>query len=108
MVENELELKVPYETHVYAIRSAITVKGTAWDGVLGGSGVMLTGATHYSMTASQAYASKTALTGTDASLTTLNPLQIKNSFWQLKTDLTPAHADFVDQAVQTVTLTASC
>jgi len=46
------------------------------------------------------------LTGSGVSLTTLNPLQTKNSIWQLKTDLTPAHADFVDQAVQTVTLTA--
>jgi hypothetical protein len=95
-------------TNAGNVQAAITVKGTAWDGVLGGSGVMLTGATHYSMTASQAYASKTALTGSEASLTTLNPLQIKNSFWQLKTDLTPAHADFIDEAVQTVTLTAGC
>jgi hypothetical protein len=95
-------------TNAGNVQSAITVKGTAWDGVLGGSGVILVGATHYTMTTGQAYASKTALTGSDAALTTLNPLQIKNSIWQLKTDLTPAHVDFVDQAVQTVTLTAGC
>lgn len=59
------------------VQAAITVKGTAWDGVLGGSGVMLTGATHYSMTTGQAYGSKTALTGSDASITTLNPPQIR-------------------------------
>jgi hypothetical protein len=56
----------------------------------------------------QPYSSKTALTGTDASLTTLTPLQTKNSFWQLKTDLVSGNADFVGAATQTVTLTASC
>lgn len=95
-------------TNLGNVQAAIKVKGVDWDGVLGGTGVMLTGATHYSMTSGQAYGSKTTLTGSDVSLTTLNPLQIKNSFWQLKTDLTPTHADFIDEAVQTVTLTADC
>jgi hypothetical protein len=90
------------------VQSSISVKGTAWNAVAGPTGVMLVGSTHYTTSSAQPYSSKTALTGTDASLTTLTPLQTKNSFWQLKTDLVSGNADFVGAATQTVTLTASC
>jgi len=88
--------------------AAITVRGTDWNGVPSPSGVMLVGATHYSMTSGQAYGSKSTLTSSDASLTSLNPLQTKSSFWQLETDLVSAHADFVGASLQTVTISAGC
>jgi len=86
-------------------QASVTVRGTAWNTATI-TNAMLVGATHYSLTSGQSYASKTALTGSDTALTTLNALQLKDTFWQLKATLNDPAA--VGPATQVVTLTGTC
>jgi hypothetical protein len=87
------------------VQATVLVKGTDWSTATI-SNAMLVSATHYSLTSGQSYASKTALTGTDTQLTTLNALQQKNTFWQLTATLNDPTA--VGPATQVVTLTGQC
>lgn len=65
-------------------QEVVNVQGTAWTD--GGTTIMNVGSTHFSAT-SGAYAAKTALTGADQQITTLNNRQTKNTFWQLQANL---------------------
>jgi hypothetical protein len=85
--------------------ASVLVRGTAWSTATIPN-AMLVGATHYTLTSGQAYASKTALTGTDTQLTTLTALQAQDTFWQLKATLNNPAA--VGPATQVVTLTGQC
>jgi hypothetical protein len=86
-------------------QAAVVVRGTDWSIPLV-SNAMLVSATHYSLTAGQAYDSKTALTGTDIQLTTLTALEQENSFWQLRATLNDPAT--VGPTTQIVTLTGQC
>lgn len=92
-------------TNTGNVQASVLVKGTAWSTATI-SNAMLVSATHYSLTSGQPYGSKTALTGTDTQLTTLNGLQQKNTLWQLKATLNDPTA--VGPATQVVTLTGQC
>lgn len=92
-------------TNAGNVQATVLVKGTDWSTATS-STAMLVGATHYSLTSGQSYDSKTALTGSDAQLTTLNALQSKNTFWQLTATLNDPTA--VGPAEQIVTLTGQC
>jgi hypothetical protein len=83
----------------------VLVKGTDWASATSAT-ALLVGATHYTLTSGQSYSSKTALTGSDVTLTTLNALQQKNTFWQLKATLNDPAT--VGPVTQTVTLTGQC
>jgi hypothetical protein len=83
----------------------VAVSGTPWS-TLTSPQAMLVGATHYSITSGQAYATKTALAATDAPLTTLVAAQAVDSFWQLKVVLNDQGASGL--ATQTVTFTGTC
>jgi hypothetical protein len=87
------------------VQATVLVKGTDWSTatILN---AMLVSSTHYSLTSGQTYGSKTALTGTDTQLTTLNPLQSQNTFWQLTATLNDPTA--VGAVQQVVTLTGQC
>jgi hypothetical protein len=87
------------------VQATVLVKGTDWSTatILN---AMLVSSTHYSLTSGQTYGSKTALTGTDTQLTTLNPLQSQNTFWQLMATLNDPTA--VGAVQQVVTLTGQC
>jgi hypothetical protein len=87
------------------VQATVLVKGTPWSTASILNAMPVT-ATHYSLTPGQAYGSKTALTGTDTQLTTLTPLQAKDTFWQLKITLSDPNA--VGPVTQTVTLTGQC
>ena len=92
-------------TNAGNVQATVLVKGNDWSTatILN---AMLVSATHYSLTSGQPYDSKTALTGTDTQLTTLNPLQSQNTFWQLTATLNDPTA--VGQVTQVVTLTGQC
>jgi|SRR5918992_4744668 hypothetical protein len=83
--------------------SAVTARGTAWTG--GASTVMNVDATHYSTSSGTSYGSKTALSTSNAALTTIPALQTQDTFWQLQTVLTNP---YVGPATQIVTLTVTC
>ena len=83
----------------------VLVKGTDWASATSAT-ALLVSATHYTLTSGQSYSSKTALTGSDVTLTTLNALQQKNTFWQLKATLNDPAT--VGPVTQTVTLTGQC
>jgi hypothetical protein len=83
--------------------SAVSVSGNAWIGAA--NTVMNVGATHYG-TSSSSYATKTPLSTTAVSLTTIPATQNRDTFWQLQTALSdPAYNG---PAAQTVTLTVTC
>jgi hypothetical protein len=92
-------------TNTGNVQATVLVRGTAWSTASILNAMPVT-ATHYSLTPGQAYESKTALTGTDTQLTTLTPLQAKDTFWQLKITLSDPNA--VGPVTQTVTLTGQC
>jgi hypothetical protein len=87
------------------VQASVLVKGTDWSTATILNAMPVT-ATHYTLTSGQSYASKTALTGSDAQLTTLTALQQKNTFWQLRATLSDPNA--VGPTTQVVTLTAQC
>lgn len=84
-------------------QETVLVRGTAWTD---GGTQMPVGATHYSATSGQSYASKSALTGSDTTLTTLNNRQQKDTFWQLQAALT--NPEYTGSPSQTVTITGQC
>jgi hypothetical protein len=86
-------------------QETVVVRGTDWNSTTS-SNALLVSATHYSLTSGQAYNSKTALTNSDAQLTTLNALQTQNTFWQLRATLNDPST--VGPVTQVVTLTGQC
>jgi hypothetical protein len=87
------------------VQGTISVRGSDWSDVLF-SDAMIVGATHYSLSSGQAYSAKTALTGTDAQLTTIDPVTTVNTYWQLKAVLNQPTA--LGATIQTVTFTSAC
>lgn len=92
-------------TNAGNVQGTVSVRGSDWSGALSQQ-AMLVGATHYSLSSGQAYDAKTALTSTNAQLTTINPLATVNSYWQLKATLEDETT--VGEVVQTVTFTSAC
>ncbi len=85
----------------------VLVRGTDWQG--SGATVMNVGATHYSITQSEAYDQMDTLTSNDVSVMQLdpgNPPPIEGTFWRLKADLTDP--TFRGSASQTLTVTGQC
>lgn len=83
----------------------VLVKGTDWS-TASIVNAMPVGATKYSLSSGQSYDSKTAMTTSDTELTTLNAVQSKNTYFQLKIILSDPSS--IGPTTQTVTLTGQC
>jgi hypothetical protein len=87
------------------VQGTVSVRGSDWSSALF-TDAMLVDATHYSLSSGQAYSAKTALTDTDAELTTIDPLTTVDTYWQLKAVLN--EPTVVGEVIQTVTFTNAC
>lgn len=86
--------------------ATLLVQGGNWvDG--GGVVLMTVGDTHYSTTALQSYAAKTALTGADVVVTsTFDPVINQDTYWQLQANL--LNNNFAGDLTQTMDFTVTC